>query len=108
LFVIPEGNLLLHLHFSFVIPEGNLLLHLHFSFVIPEGNLLLLLPLSVLAVILSASFEREGPRRSSPRQYRPNLSPNNATVISSLFVILNGVKNPRISSLLVLACHSAA
>jgi hypothetical protein len=64
--------------------------------------------LSVLAVILSASFEREGPRRSSPRQYRPNLSPNNATVISSLFVILNGVKNPRISSLLVLACHSAA
>jgi hypothetical protein len=48
--------------FLFVIPEGNLLLHLHFSFVIPEGNLLLVLPLSVLAVILSASFEREGPR----------------------------------------------
>ncbi|MGD0889285.1 MAG: hypothetical protein ABR889_08565, partial [Acidobacteriaceae bacterium] len=42
-----------------------------------------LLPLSVLAVILSASFEREGPRRSSSRQYRLDLSPNNAVVVCS-------------------------
>jgi len=38
-FVIPEGNLHLHLPALFVIPEGNLRLHLPALFVIPEGNL---------------------------------------------------------------------
>jgi len=55
-FVIPEGNLHLHLPALFVIPEGNLHLHLPALFVIPEGNLRL-----HLHVLLS--FPKRKPRQ---------------------------------------------
>jgi hypothetical protein len=47
------------------------------------------MPLSVFAVILSASFEREGPRRPPPNHNRPNLSPNKLQpLLSPVFFVI--------------------
>jgi hypothetical protein len=72
----------------FVIPEGNLRLPLHLNLPLPLHLPLFVLALvSVLAVILSASFEREEPREIPSRLNRPGLSNHEPLLRLSLLVI---------------------